>query len=120
RGAAVVAPSASPTPGGCATPPPAICYPARAPAAAPRRERPRLPGGGENPVAIIRVPRERMVSSGIASSLVHEVGHQAASLLDVIGSLRLVLRTRHEEDRVERLAWRYWERWISEIFADFW
>jgi len=34
-------------------------------------------GGGENPVAIVRVPRERMVGNGIASSLVHEVGHQA-------------------------------------------
>ncbi len=47
--------------------------------AAIRRARTRLPGGGDNPVAIIRVPRERMVGSGIASSLVHEVGHQAAA-----------------------------------------
>jgi hypothetical protein len=107
-------------PGGYDNPPPVICYLDRGHGAAIRRERTRLPGGGENPVAIIRVPRERMVSSGIASSLVHEVGHQAASLLDVIASLRLVLRTRHEEDRAERAAWRYWERWISEIFADFW
>ena len=34
--------------------------------AAIRRARTRLPGGGENPVAIVRVPRERMVGSGIA------------------------------------------------------
>src|SRR5262245_11939702 len=116
----VVAADALALPAGYDTPPPVICYLDKGHGAAIRRERTRLPGGGENPVAIVRVPRERMVSSGIASSLVHEVGHQAASLLDVIPSLRVVLRTRHEEDRTERAAWRYWERWISEIFADFW
>jgi hypothetical protein len=65
--------------------PPVICYLDRGHGAAIRRARTRLPGGGENPVAIIRVPRERMVGSGIASSLVHEVGHQAAALLDPAG-----------------------------------
>ena len=45
--------------------------------AAIRRARTRLPGGDENPVAVIQIPRERMVGSGIASSLIHEVGHQA-------------------------------------------
>ncbi len=116
----VVAADALALPAGYDEPPPVICYLDRGHGAAIRRERTRLPGGGENPVAVIRVPRERMVSSGIASSLIHEVGHQAASLLDVIDSLRPVLRARHEEDRTEQLAWRYWERWISEIFADFW
>ena len=58
--------------------PPIICYLDRGAGAAIRRARTRLPGGGANPVAIIRVPRERMVGSGIASSLFHEVGHQAA------------------------------------------
>ena len=48
-------------------------------------------GEVKNPVAIIRVPRERMVGSGIASSLVHEVGHQGAALLDLSNSLRPVL-----------------------------
>jgi hypothetical protein len=38
------------------------------------------------------VPRERMVGSGVASSLVHEVGHQAAALLDLTNSLRPSLR----------------------------
>ena len=71
---------------------PSICYLDRGAGAAIRRARTRLPGGGENPVAIIRVPRERMVGSGIASSLVHEVGHQAAALLDLVASLRPVLR----------------------------
>ncbi|MGH9840790.1 MAG: hypothetical protein ACREEM_18590 [Blastocatellia bacterium] len=56
-----------------------LCYLDRGHGAAIRRARTRLPGGGENPVAIVRVPRERMVGSGIASSLIHEVGHQAAA-----------------------------------------
>jgi len=64
--------------------PPVICYLDRGAGAAIRRARTRLPGGGENPVAIIRVPRERMIGSGIASSLIHEVGHQAAALLDLV------------------------------------
>ena len=98
--------------------PPVVCYLDRGVGAAIRRARTRLPGGGENPVAIIRVPRERMVGSGIASSLVHEVGHQAAALLDLIDPLRLEL---HRLERVERNSvWRFWERWISEIVADFW
>ncbi|PYM26404.1 MAG: hypothetical protein DMD78_04340 [Candidatus Rokuibacteriota bacterium] len=116
----VVAADALALPGGYYAPPPVICYLDRGHGAAIRRERTRLPGGGENPVAIVRVPRERMVGSGIASSLIHEVGHQAAALLDVLDSLRPLLHARHEEEPAERLAWRYWERWISEIFADFW
>lgn len=94
--------------------PPVICYLDRGAGAAIRRARSRLPGGGENPVAIIRVPRERMVGQGIASSLVHEVGHQAAALLDLVNSLRRDLQ------REAGVIWRYWERWISEIVSDFW
>ncbi len=94
--------------------PSVVCYLDRGVGAAIRRARTRLPGGGDNPVAIIRVPRERMVGSGIASSLVHEVGHQAAALLDLVDSLRRELRRRAGD------IWRLWERWISEIVADFW
>ncbi len=94
--------------------PPVVCYLDRGLGAAIRRARTRLPGGGDNPVAIIRVPRERMVGSGIASSLVHEVGHQAAALLDLVDSLRRELQQRADN------IWRFWERWISEIVADFW
>src|SRR5262245_33248868 len=72
--------------------PPVICYLDRGHGAAIRRARTRLPGGEDNPVAIIRVPRERMIGSGIASSLVHEVGHQAAALLDLMNSIRPVLQ----------------------------
>ena len=101
-------------------PPPVICYLDRDIGAAIRRARTRMPGGGENPVAIIRVPRERMVGTGIASSLVHEVGHQAAALLDLVNSLRSVLRRLQRSAGAARRAWQLWERWISEIVADFW
>jgi hypothetical protein len=100
--------------------PPIICYLDRGLGAAIRRSRTRLPGGGDNPVAIIKVPRERMVGSGIASSLVHEVGHQAAALLSLVESLRPVLRGLSQRRPSEALAWQLWERWISEIVADLW
>lgn len=99
--------------------PPVICYLDRGPGAAIRRARTRMPGGTENPVAIIRVPRERMVGSGIASSLVHEVGHQGAALLELVESLRPVLKERAQAEGGD-VAWQLWERWISEIVADFW
>jgi hypothetical protein len=102
-------------------PPPVIAYLDRGHGAAIRRARTRLPGGGENPAAIIRVPRERMVGSGIASSLVHEVGHQGAALIKLVESLRVALQARQRRTAGdEKLAWQLWERWISEIVADFW
>lgn len=100
--------------------PPIICYLDRDIGAAIRRARTRLPGGGENPVAIVRVPRERMVGTGIASSLVHEVGHQAAALLELVESLRPILKGRQSEAGASGMRWDLWERWISEIVADFW
>jgi hypothetical protein len=100
--------------------PPIICYLDRGTGAAIRRARTRLPGGGSNPVAIIRVPRERMVGSGIASSVFHEVGHQAAALLGLVESLRPELRTMAQRHPQDEQAWVLWERWISEIVADFW
>lgn len=100
--------------------PPLICYLDRGPGAAIRRARTRLPGGGTSPVAVIRVPRERMIGSGIASSLVHEVGHQAAALLGLVDSLRPVLRGLQHGAGDGAVAWQLYERWISEIVADFW
>lgn len=97
-------------------PPPLLCYLDRGVGAAIRRARTRLPGGGENPVALVRVPRERMVGSGVASSLIHEVGHQAAALLDLVPSLRAAMKSRN----VDEGPWKCWDRWISEIVADFW
>jgi hypothetical protein len=102
------------------TAPPVICYLYRGHGAAIRRARTRLPGGDLTPVAIISVPRERMVGSGVASSLVHEVGHQGAALLDLPNSLRPALRGMQLKGGAERVAWTLWERWIGEIVADFW
>ena len=116
----VVSADALALPGGYYTAPPVVCYLDRGPGAAIRRARTRLPGGGENPVAVIRVPRERMIGSGIASSLVHEVGHQAAALLDLVASLRPVLRGLQHGAGASATAWELFERWISEIVADFW
>jgi hypothetical protein len=99
--------------------PPVICYLDRGIGGAIRRARTRLPGGGENPVAVIRIPRERMIGSGIASSLIHEVGHQGAALLGLVPSLQQALRAKQQAAR-EPLVWRLWERWISEIVSDFW
>jgi hypothetical protein len=97
-----------------------ICYLDRDIGGAIRRARTRVPGGGENPVAIVRIPRERMVGTGIASSLFHEVGHQAVALLDLVNSLRPTLQGLQRGAGSGRIAWQLWERWISEIVADFW
>jgi hypothetical protein len=97
----------------------AVTYLARGPGAAVRRARTRLPGGGQNPVTIIRVPRERMVGHGIASSLVHEVGHQVAALLQLVESVRPALRAQELiAGPAERAAWGCWSRWVSEVIAD--
>jgi len=108
-------------PGSPFEPPPAVTYLDRGQGAAIRRARTRLPGGDKNPVAVIRIPRERMVGSGIASSLVHEAGHQGAALLGLVDSVRKELRAerlRHGGRQAQ--AWELWQRWISEILADFW
>jgi len=100
--------------------PPVICYLDRGHGAAIRRARTRLPGGGDNPVAIIRIPRERMIGAGIASSLVHEVGHQASALLDLTNTARGALQREHLRVGEDANAWKLWERWLSEIVADLW
>jgi hypothetical protein len=99
--------------------PPVLCSLYRGIGGAIRRARTRLPGGGSNPVALIRIPRERVIGYGIASSLVHEVGHQGAALLELVESLRAELRPIRLHTRL-RVAWDLWDRWISEIVADCW
>src|SRR5262249_24184233 len=116
----VVSADALSLPGGYYDLPPVICYLDRGIGAAIRRARTRLPGGGSNPVAIIRIPRERMIGSGIASSLIHEVGHQAAALLDLVNSLRPILQGLQRGIGPNRIVWQLWERWIGEVVADFW
>ncbi|WP_065377117.1 hypothetical protein [Ensifer adhaerens] len=99
--------------------PPVVCHLERGPGAAIRRARTRLPGGRTSPVAVIRVPRERMVGSGIASSLIHETGHQAAALIELVPSLRAMLKPLKEQASPDKDLWGIWDRWISEIVADF-
>ena len=106
-------------PGADVEAPPIVCYVDRGLGAAVRRARTRLPTGRSNPITIIRVPRERMIGAGVASSLVHEVGHQAAALLDLVPSLRPVVRAFATSPGASR-AWALWDRWISEIVADVW
>jgi hypothetical protein len=100
--------------------PPVVCYLDRGHGAAIRRARTRLPGGGDNPVAIIKVPRERMISNGLASSLVHEVGHQGAALLDLVNSLRQPLKRMTRSLNGRSNVWFLLQRWLSEILSDFW
>ena len=100
--------------------PPVICYLDRGHGAAIRRARTRLPGGGINPVAVIQVPRERMISNGIASSLVHEVGHQGAALLDLVNSVRQPLSRMQGNEDGNLNVWFLFNRWLSEILSDFW
>lgn len=88
--------------------------------AAIRRARTRLPGGDENPVAVIQIPRERLVGSGIAASLIHEVGHQAAESLNLTKLLKIELGKKAGSATANTKAWRHYERWISEILADVW
>ena len=72
-------------------------------------------------MAVVQVPRERMVGHGIGSSLVHEVGHQAAALLDLVPSLRVPLaEAEGAATPAERAAWPCWQRWVSEMVADVW
>ena len=97
-----------------------VCYLDRGHGAAIRRARTRLPGGKSNPVAVIRVPRERMVGSGIGSSLVHEVGHQGAALLGLITSVKPLLAQKAAIEPTRQQAWKYFALWISEILADVW
>jgi hypothetical protein len=100
--------------------PPVICYLDRGHGAAIRRARTRLAGGDENPVAVIKIPRERMVASGIGSSLVHEVGHQVSALLELIPFFKPLLQDLAEKDRANSAAWLLLSRWISEILSDCW
>ena len=116
----VAASDALSLPGNYYETPPVICYIDRGHGAAIRRARTRLPGGKDNPVAVIRVPREHMIGSGIASSLFHEVGHQGAALLDLVNSLRPALQSAGERINTQINPWMLWQRWVSEIVADFW
>lgn len=117
----VLAADALALPGGYYEAPPLVCFLQRGHGAAIRRARTRLPGGDSNPVAVIQIPRERMIGSGIASSLVHEVGHQGSELLGLTASVKKVLDARAAQAADgEAVAWGLLGRWLNEILSDFW
>jgi hypothetical protein len=60
-----------------------------------------------------------MVGHGIASSLVHEVGHQVAALLELVPTLRAALRGGSAKGP-DRALWDLWRSWTSEAIADVW
>jgi len=92
--------------------PPLACYLDRGRGAAIRRARTRFADGELNPLAMVRLPRERMIGSGVASSLAHEVGHQGVALLKLHEPARRVLAAQPGSAP--------WALWSSEILADFW
>ncbi|MCB2410178.1 hypothetical protein [Hymenobacter lucidus] len=100
--------------------PPLICFLERGHGAAIRRARTRLPGGDENPVGVIQIPRERMVGSGIASSLIHEVGHQGSELLNLTTTIRAEIDRQVTAGGPNVLSWQLLSRWLNEILSDFW
>ncbi|RTQ52506.1 hypothetical protein EJV47_05705 [Hymenobacter gummosus] len=108
-------------PGRYYDPPPLICFLERGHGAAIRRARTRLPGGDQNPVGVIQIPRERMVGSGIASSLIHEVGHQGSELLELTTSIRAEI-DKHLEglEPAGQVVWKLYQRWLNEILSDCW
>jgi hypothetical protein len=99
--------------------PPLMCFLERGHGAAIRKARTRLPGGDHNPVAIIQVPRERLVGSGIASSIIHEVGHQGVALLGLLPSIRQAMNEKRLPPNQQK-GWDMLRRWLSEILADLW
>ena len=97
------------------------CYLDRGPGAAVRRARTRLPGGGESPVAIVRVPRERMVGFGLGASILHEVGHIVSASFRTVESIRPLLKgLERGSSRRESEAWGLYGRWLGEILSDLW
>lgn len=106
-------------PGKPYTAPPLMCFLERGHGAAIRKARTRLPGGDPNPVAIIQAPRERLVGTGIAASIIHEVGHQGVALLDLLTSIRQEMG-KATLSANQQQGWAMLRRWLSEILADFW
>ena len=100
--------------------PPIICHLDRGIGAADSPGAHALPGGGDNPVAIIRVPRERMIGTGFVLS--HSRGRASSGGAPAVGGIASTGAAQHGRTFAsgETQSWTLWERWISEIVADFW
>lgn len=101
------------------TPPPLVCYLDQGIGGAIRRVFTNLPGAGPNGVALVRIPRERLCGNGYAS-LLHEVGHQGAALLNLVSAYRRCLEHEALNGAISRAAGAYWLAKISEVVADVW
>lgn len=99
--------------------PPLVCYLDRGLGGSIRRVFTNLPGAGKNSVALVKIPRERLCGNGYAS-LLHEVGHQGAALLDLVSAYRRWLASEAETGALEPAAVAYWSSKISEVIADVW
>ena len=117
----VVAADALALPGGYYDAPPVICYLDRGIGAAIRRARTRLPGGGEQPGRdhpraarahdrhrhrVLAGARGRAPGGGAAGPRRTRCGRCCAGC--------------SATPRRRAVVWQIWERWISEIVADFW
>lgn len=99
--------------------PPLVSYLDRGLGGSVRRVFTNLPGAGRNSIALVRIPRERLCGNGYAS-LLHEVGHQGAALLDLVGAYRRWLAEEAASGALEPAAVAYWSAKISEVTADVW
>lgn len=98
--------------------PPVVCYLDAGLGAAIRRPHTPLPGGSLNPVALIRIPRERLVTKA-SGSLAHECGHAIDAQLKLVGSFRRMLQARQQNGgAAARSVWQHWKGWLSEIVPD--
>lgn len=100
-------------------PPALVCYLDRGLGGAVRRVLTPLPDGGRNAVALVRIPRERLLGAGLAS-LLHEVGHQGSALLELVPAYGKALRVAAAGGGMDPVAARYWIQRLPELLCDFW
>jgi hypothetical protein len=103
-------------------PPPLVCYlDDSVPGAggAIRRAFTRLPGGETNAVGLIKIPRERILGSGLAS-LLHEVGHQGVASLNLLPDYRAAVADEVHRGKLDPVAGTWWSRKLSEVLPDLW
>ena len=118
----VVAADALRIPGNYYDAPPVICYVDRGQGAAIRRAKTRLPGGRDNPVAVIRIPSANAWwVPALGSSLIHEVGSSGSRAAgpDQLAPPGIETETAPALVTPGRMEF-CGSRWISEIAADFW
>ncbi|HEY0712079.1 MAG TPA: hypothetical protein VGF45_05360 [Polyangia bacterium] len=99
--------------------PPLVCYLDAGLGGAIRRAFTQLPDGSANGVALVRVPRERLFGAALASVL-HEVGHQGAALLDLVPAYQKVISRAAVAGQLTDIQAVYWLRKISEALPDAW